>query len=309
MGGEDGLVSGLVSLEGLGRADLEGLIDSGSRMIDRLASERRHHSELNGKVVTTAFFEASTRTRLSFEQAARYLGADVMTFTPETSSQVKGESLKDTVFTLAGIGTDVFVIRHAVDDTPERVAAWTGIPVVNGGAGRREHPTQTLLDALTLVRHFGSVDGLTIGIVGDVANSRVAGSHVIAFPELGARVILIAPEPLSTSPTPIGVEMADGLDEALESLDVVYLLRLQRERGAETGFDTDHDYFEHFGLNEERAGILRPGAVVMHAGPLNRGVEISDAVADGDRSLIRRQVAHGVPMRMAVLTKVLGPGQ
>ena len=300
-------MSGLVTLEGLGKADLEGLIEAGSKMADRLASERRHHSELNGKVVTTAFFEPSTRTRLSFEQAARYLRADVMTFTPETSSQVKGESLEDTVLTLAEIGTDVFVIRHTVDDAPARVAKWTGIPVVNGGAGRREHPTQTLLDALTLVRHFGKVDGLTIGIVGDVANSRVAGSHVIGFPALGAQVILIASEALS--PPPTGVEIANSLDEVLGSLDVVYLLRMQKERGAETGFETDHDYSEQFGLNEERADLLQPGAVVMHAGPLNRGVEISDAVADGDRSLIRRQVANGVPMRMAVLAKVLGTGQ
>ena len=299
-------MSGLVTLEGLGKDDLEGLIEAGSQMADRLASKRRHHSELNGKVVTTAFFEASTRTRLSFEQAARYLSADVMTFTPELSSQLKGESLKDTVLTLAEIGTDVFVIRHTDDDAPARVAEWTSLPVVNGGAGRREHPTQTLADALTLVRHFGWVDGLTIGIVGDVVNSRVAGSHVIGFPALGARVILIAPEELAPSPT--GVEMMDSLDEALESLDVVYLLRIQRERGTETGFETDLDYFEQFGLTEERAELLRPGAVVMHAGPLNRGVEISDAVADGDRSLICRQVANGVPMRMAVLTKVLGTG-
>ena len=299
-------MSGLVTLEGLAKKELEDLIEAGSRMADRLASGRRYHSELSGKVVTTAFFEASTRTRLSFEQAARYLSANVMTFAPEISSQVKGESLRDTVLTLAEIGTDVFVIRHTVDDAPARVAQWTGIPVINGGAGRREHPTQTLSDALTLVRHFGWVDGLTIGIVGDVANSRVAGSHVIAFPALGARVILIAPETLTLPPT--GVEMTNNLDEALESLDVVYLLRIQKERGAETGFETDLDYFEQFGLNEERAELLQPGAVVMHAGPLNRGVEISDGVADGDRSLIRRQVANGVPMRMAVLAEVLGTG-
>ena len=296
----------LVTLEGLDRADLEGLIEAGSRMADRLASKRRHRSELAGKVVTTAFFEASTRTRLSFEQAARYMSADVMTFMPETSSQLKGESLEDTVATLAGIGTDVFVVRHTAEDAPALVAQWTGIPVVNGGAGRGEHPTQTLLDALTLVRHFGRVDGLTIGIVGDIANSRVAGSHVIGFPALGARLILIAPKALTAVPTPSGVETSESLDEALGSLDVVYLLRIQRERGSETGFEDDLAYSEQFGLSESRAGNLRPGAVVMHAGPLNRGVEIAAAVADGDRSLIRRQVANGVPMRMAVLAEVLG---
>ncbi len=304
MGGKGGFVSDLVTLEGLSKADLEGLIEAGARMADRIASKRRHGSELDGTVVTTAFFEPSTRTQLSFEQAARFLGADVMTFNPATSSQLKGESLRDTVFTLAEIGTDVFVVRHTMNDAPWRVSEWTGVPVVNGGAGRREHPTQTLLDVLTLVRHLGSVEGLTIGIVGDVANSRVAGSHLIGFPVLGARVVLIGPEALLPRTTPSGVEVVYGLDEVLEFLDVVYLLRIQRERGTKTGFEKDHEYSEHFGLNEERASRLRPGAVVMHPGPMNRGVEVSHAVADGDRSLIRQQVAYGVPMRMAVLTRV-----
>jgi aspartate carbamoyltransferase catalytic subunit len=299
-------VSGLVTLKGLSRPILEALIEEGARMADRIAGDRRHGSELVGAVITTAFFEPSTRTRLSFEQAAKFLGGDVMTFNPGTSSQHKGESLRDTILTLIEIGSDVLVVRHTADEGPELVAGWTDVPVINGGAGRREHPTQTLADLLTLVRHFGSVDGLTMGIVGDVANSRVAGSHMLAFPMMGVRLLVIAPGDLMPNTVPDGIEVVDDLDDALSHLDVVYLLRIQHERGAVTGFETDGAYSKRFGLNEARAGALNPKAVVMHPGPLNRGVEISNDVADGDQSLIRRQVALGVPMRMAVLANVLG---
>jgi len=186
------------------------------------------------------------------------------------------------------------------------VAAATGVPVVNGGAGRAEHPTQTLLDALTLQRRFGTLEGLSLGIVGDILNSRVANGHLIALPKLGIRLTLIGPEHLMPGEIPPGVVKTEFLDPVLPDLDAVYMLRIQKERGADTGYPDDGAYAAAYGLDARREQLLRPGAVVMHPGPMNRGVEIAGSVADGPRSLVETQVAMGVPMRMTVLQAVLG---
>lgn len=285
------------SLRGLTRSTLMDLIESSIRFSERLGRHEQVEQELSGRAVANLFFEPSTRTRLSFELAARRLGAEVLTFDPPTSSVVKGESVRDTAQTMAAIGADILVVRHSMEGTPERVHEWTGLPVINGGDGCHEHPTQGLLDAVTLVRHFGDVEGLRMGIVGDIRHSRVAGSLAHIMPTLGVSLTLVGPGSLLPEEDPLGVGRSESLDAVLGDLDVVYLLRVQQERGVEV----PHDYVSQFGMSGERAAAMDPGAVIMHPGPINRGVEVSDEVADGPRSLILAQVANGVSTRMAVL--------
>ena len=292
---------GLVSLRGLGRDRLEGLLDRAQSYVGSLVS-----SELAGATVTTAFFEASTRTRLSFDRAAHRLGAHVMDLSPDLSSTTKGESFKDTVLTLTAMGTDLFVVRHWLADAADLAAEWSGRPVINAGVGRREHPTQTLIDAMTLRQEFGHLDGLRMAIVGDISNSRVARGHLEAFPTLGVKLTLVGPTPFLPNHNPWGVRVRTELDDELGDVDVVYLLRIQNERGASQAIPADQSYARRYGMNAERLSMLKPAAVVMHPGPMNRGVEIDDAVADGERSLILDQVANGVPLRMAVIAEALG---
>jgi aspartate carbamoyltransferase catalytic subunit len=296
-------MSGLLTLEGLDRDRLTGLLDKAEGFVGSRPSDI-----CSGATVTTAFFEASTRTRLSFELAAHRLGADVMTFTPDLSSTIKGESFKDTILTLTAIGTDLFVVRHRLADGAERTARWSGRPVINGGVGSREHPTQTLIDALTLRQEFGSLEGLRVAIVGDIRNSRVARGLLTALPVLGVEITLVGPTLLLPPVNPWGARVTAGLDEELGDVDVVYLLRIQAERGSASGIASLAGYARRFGMNAERLSMMKPSAVVMHPGPINRGVEIDDAVADGDRSLILRQVANAVPVRMAVIAEALGVG-
>ncbi len=293
-------MKGLISLSGMSRNEIDALLDEGDRYADALMRSEPFDRVLTGTVVTNAFFEASTRTRLSFQRAAMALGADILSLDPEVSATQKGESLRDSLLTLTALGTEILIIRHAEDDAPLLAAEWTGLPVINAGAGRSEHPTQTLLDALTIRRHFGHVEGLEIGIVGDIANSRVAAGLITTLPELGARLRLIGPEEFL--PVAGDQRLSVDLDEHLSELDIVYLLRVQHERGAVL----PPDYVERFGMGASRARMLKETAVVMHPGPLNRGVEITDDVADGPRSLILSQVRHGVPMRMAVLAATGG---
>jgi len=292
---------GLLTLRGMDRSLLEGLLDRAQSHVGSPVS-----GDLAGATVTTAFFEASTRTRLSFERAAHRLGAHVMDLSPDLSSTVKGESFKDTILTLTAIGTDLFVIRHWLADAAELADKWSGRPVINAGVGRREHPTQTLIDALTLRQEFGHLDGLRMAIVGDIRNSRVARGHLEAFPILGMELTLVGPTPFLPSDNPWGVRISTDLDDELGDVDVVYLLRIQTERGASDGIPASAAYARRYGMNMERLSMLKPAAVVMHAGPINRGVEIDDAVADGERSLILEQVANGVPVRMAVISEALG---
>jgi aspartate carbamoyltransferase catalytic subunit len=292
---------GLISLRGMGRAHLEGLLDRAQSHVGSPVS-----NDFAGATVTSAFFEASTRTRLSFERAAHRLGAHVMNLSPDLSSTVKGESFKDTILTLTAIGTDLFVIRHWLADAAELAADWSRRPVINAGVGRREHPTQTLIDALTLRQEFGHLDGLRMAIVGDIRNSRVARGHLEALPTLGMELTLVGPSPFLPSDNPWGVRVSTDLDDELGDVDVVYLLRIQTERGASDGIPADGGHARRYGMNLERMSMLKPAAVVMHPGPINRGVEIDDVAADGERSLILEQVANGVPVRMAVISEALG---
>ena len=264
---------------------------------------------LRGKTVVSLFYEDSTRTRLSFETAARRLSADVMNFSVSSSSVAKGESLRDTVQTIEAMGVDALVVRHRSAGVPWQVASWVGCSVLNGGDGWHEHPTQALLDCYTIRRVRGSLDGLRIAIVGDVKHSRVARSNVLAFTLLGAEVTLVAP-PTLLPPTVGGwpVAVSHELDGVLAKADVVYLLRLQAERQTEALLPSLREYTAGYGLTRERARHLADDALVMHPGPMNRGVEIAAEVADLPRSVVTRQVANGVAVRMAVLFLMLGSG-
>lgn len=277
---------------------------------------------LRGKTVATVFVEASTRTRLSFETAARRLSADVLSFSAAGSSLAKGESLRDTVQTVHALGVDCLVVRHACAGVPWQVARWLGgrVPVVNGGDGWHEHPTQALLDLATirgaLAERRGArpedlgaqaFAGLRVGIVGDIGHSRVARSLVLGLALLGARTTLVAPGsllPASLEGWPVA-GVAHGLDEVVEGLDVCYLLRLQLERGTGRFLPSLREYREHFGLSPARAARLAKDALILHPGPVVRGVEIADEVCEDPRVLVLRQVETGVAVRMAVLYRLL----
>lgn len=261
------------------------------------------------RTVVNLFFENSTRTRTSFALAARRLGAEVVDFQAHTSSATKGETLVDTYRTLRAMGCDAFVVRHPDDGAVAELAAAAGtdVPIINAGSGRRAHPTQALLDALTIRQHKGSFAALTVAIVGDIRHSRVARSNLKLLPMLGVGELRVA-APATLRPDGIGgagVRVFDSLDAALEGCDVVMMLRLQRERMEAADIPDAETYFRDWGLTPARLRRARSGAIVMHPGPMNRGVEIADEVADGPQSVILDQVANGVAMRMAVLEALL----
>jgi aspartate carbamoyltransferase catalytic subunit len=288
-----------LQIEGMGQDEILGLLSAARGFRDNPGA---HRQELRGRAVAMLFFEPSTRTRLSFELAAHRLGADVLIFDPDTGSTLKGETLRDTVMTVAAMGVDTLVVRHREPGTAESIAEWTGQSVVNAGDGTHEHPSQALLDAFTIQSHFGEMKGLRVGVVGDVGHSRVAGSLISALPTLGMDLTLIGPESLLPAEDR-GVAVSTDLDGLLETLDVVYLLRVQKERGALVA----DDYSARFGMTFERASRMKPESVIMHPGPMNRGVEVTSDVADGPRSLILRQVTNSVPARMAILSALEGP--
>ncbi|MBA3655255.1 MAG: aspartate carbamoyltransferase catalytic subunit [Actinobacteria bacterium] len=264
---------------------------------------------LRGKTVVSLFYEDSTRTRLSFETAARRLSADTMTFSVSTSSVKKGESLKDTIQTIDAMGVDAIVVRHRCSGVPWQVARWSTSAVINAGDGWHEHPTQALLDCYTIRQRLGGVAGKHIAIVGDIKHSRVARSGMIAFTALGADVTLVAPHtllPPSLDGWPAAV--STDLDAVLPKVDVVYLLRLQNERMTEALLPSAREYTARYGLTRARAATLAEGAIVMHPGPMNRGVEIAAEVADEPYAVITQQVANGVAVRQAVLFLLLGAG-
>ena len=299
-----------LSIDDLDREQFEALLDLGEQFIAVNQREIPKLPALRGKVVASLFYEDSTRTRLSFETAAKRLSCDVMAFSVASSSVKKGESLRDTVQTVAAMGIDAIVVRHPSAGAPLRITDWTDASVINAGDGRHAHPTQALLDMLTLRRHRGpSLDGLHVAIVGDVRHSRVARSDVKALHLLGAQITLVAPPtllPESLDGWP--VEIAYDLDDVISELDVVMLLRMQFERQQQALFPTVREYTARYGLTAARAERLKPDALIMHPGPMNRGVEVAAEVADGPASLVIEQVANGVAARMAVLYTLLGSG-
>ncbi|MEZ5141872.1 MAG: aspartate carbamoyltransferase catalytic subunit [Acidimicrobiales bacterium] len=264
---------------------------------------------LRGKTVVSLFFEDSTRTRLSFETAAKRLSADTMNFSVSTSSVKKGESLRDTVETVEAMGVDAVVVRHSSAGVPLQISRWASSSIINAGDGWHEHPTQALLDCYTIRQHLGGVEGRRIAIVGDVKHSRVARSDVLAFTALGAEVTLVAPPTLLPPRVDAWpVEVSHDLDDVLPKVDVVYLLRMQRERMTEALVPSLREYTARYGLTLARSRLLAPDAIVMHPGPMNRGVEIAAEVADLPHAHIVDQVRNGVAVRMAVLFLLLGSG-
>lgn len=281
---------------------------------DRMAEVNRRQvpkvPALKGKTIATVFFEDSTRTRLSFETAAKRLSAEVMTFLASSSSVNKGESLRDTIETLSAMGVDAFVVRHKSSGVPAQLTQWTNASVINAGDGWHQHPTQGLLDAYTISREFNqreSLKGRTIAIVGDIKHSRVARSDIDLFTRLGAKVVIVAPPTLL--PTHVEtwpVEVRHTIDDVIDNVDVLYLLRMQLERMQAAAIPQLSDYTKSYALTPERAAALQSHAIVMHPGPMNRGVEITVDPADVPGSRILTQVTNGVSVRMAVLFTLLG---
>ena len=294
--------------------------EAGPEAVRRLLDLADHMAEVNrrpnpkvpalrGKTVCNVFFEDSTRTRLSFETAAKRLSADIMNFAVSSSSVNKGESLRDTIETIAAMGVDAFVIRHGSSGVPWQVSQWTGASIINAGDGWHSHPTQALLDCYTIrtaLNRTQSFDGLRIAIVGDIKHSRVARSDITAFTMLGADVIAVAPRTLL--PPEIDVPVVADVDEVIDEVDVVYLLRMQRERMTESLVPSLREYTARFGLTPERARRLPEHALIMHPGPMNRGVEMAVDPSELPGSVITQQVTHGIAVRMSVLFDLLGSG-
>ncbi len=292
----------LLTVEGLGAQEINFLLDLADEFADanRLAGKKR--DILRGRTLINLFFESSTRTQSSFEMAAKRLGADVMNMNVSTSSVQKGETLIDTAMTLNAMRPDIIVVRHHAAGAVELLSQKIDCSVVNAGDGAHQHPTQALLDALTIRRVKGRIAGLTVAICGDILHSRVARSNINVLNTLGARVRIAAPSTLLPArPERLGAEVFTDMWKALEGADVVMMLRLQRERMEGSYVPSTREYFHFFGLDQEKLARAKPDAIVMHPGPMNRGVEIASTVADHSRSVIRDQVEMGVAVRMAVL--------
>jgi aspartate carbamoyltransferase catalytic subunit len=286
------------------------ILDTAGEMAALAGREVKKLPTLRGRTVVNLFYEDSTRTRISFEAAAKRLSADVINFSAKGSSVSKGESLKDTALTLQAMGADAVVIRHPASGAPHRLAAWVDGSVINAGDGTHEHPTQALLDAYTMRSRLGKLDGLNVAIVGDVLHSRVARSNVLLLTTLGAHVTLVGPPTLIpidvAAALALGTKVSYDLDSVLPSADVVMMLRVQTERMQDSFFPSAREYSRRYGLDVARMRKLPEHAIVMHPGPMNRGMEIAPEVADSPRSTIVEQVANGVSARMAVLYLLLG---
>jgi aspartate carbamoyltransferase catalytic subunit len=315
--GSDGRLRHLLTMEGLPRELLLDILDRAERYaFDRPTGHshtNKKHALLHGKTVVNLFFEASTRTRTTFELAAKRLAADVVNLQVGSSSTSKGETLLDTLKSLEAMQVDMFVIRHEASGAAHFFAnhAAPGVAVLNAGDGRHAHPTQALLDMFTIRRHKPDFSSLRVAIVGDALHSRVARSDIHALRTLGAREIrVVAPRPLVPAGIEqMGVTVYNQLEPGLEDVDVVILLRLQKERMLGAFLPSTGEFHRDFGLSRERLARLKPDVLVMHPGPINRGVEIEGDVAYGERSVILEQVAHGVAVRMAVMAMILGDGQ
>jgi len=303
-------VKHLLDTHDLSIDDIVNILDVADRMAEVNRRQVPKVPALKGKTIATVFFEDSTRTRLSFETAARRLSADVLTFLASSSSVNKGESLRDTIETLSAMGVQAFVVRHKSSGVPLQLSQWTDASVINAGDGWHQHPTQGLLDAYTITREFGtptSLAGRTVAIVGDFKHSRVARSNIDLFTRLGARVVLVAPPSLLPSHVETWpVDVRSTMDDVIDNVDVVYLLRMQLERMQSASIPNLAEYTRLYALTPERAAVLQDHALLMHPGPMNRGVEITVDPADVAGSRILQQVTNGVSIRMAVLFTLLG---
>ena len=292
----------LLGIEGLSAEEILGLLDLAEEFVDLNRQIEKKRTSLRGRTLINLFFEASTRTQSSFELAGKRLGADVMNMSVSASSIKKGETLVDTAMTLNAMHPDLLVMRHHASGAVELLARKVDGSVINAGDGSHEHPTQALLDGLTIRRNKGRVEGLVVVICGDILHSRVARSNIILLNTLGARVRVVAPSTLLPAGIErFGVEVCRDMREGLSGADIVMMLRLQRERMNGSFVPSVQEYFQFYGLDETKLRFAKPDALVMHPGPMNRGVEIDSAVADGAQSLIREQVEMGVAVRMAVL--------
>jgi aspartate carbamoyltransferase catalytic subunit len=292
----------LLGIEGLSREEISGLLDLAEEFVTLNRQVEKKRASLRGRTQINLFFEASTRTQSSFELAGKRLGADVMNMSVGQSAMRKGETLVDTAITLNAMHPDILVVRHHASGAVELLASKLDCSVINAGDGSHEHPTQALLDALTIRRNKEQIEGLLVAICGDIMHSRVARSNIILLNAMGARVRVIAPSTLLPPGIErFGVEVARDMREGLADADIVMMLRLQRERMNGSYVPSVSEYFHYWGLDEKKLSYAKPDALVMHPGPMNRGVEIDSIVADGAQSLIREQVEMGVAVRMAVL--------
>lgn len=297
----------LLDIEALTPDDIISLIDLADRMAEVLKRPIPTIPALRGKVVLSAFFEDSTRTRVSFETAVRRLSGEVMSFAAASSSVKKGESVRDTIQTLTAMGPDAIVVRHRSAGVPHQIAQWTDAAVINAGDGWHQHPTQGLLDVATARKAIGSLEGRRVVMVGDIVHSRVARSTTQAFLALGAEVRWVAPRTLLPPDTDwLGVTVHSALDPELADADICYVLRIQSERIGEALLPSVREYHDRYALTPERLDLLSPRALIMHPGPMIRGVEISAEAADDPRAIVLDQVAMGVAVRMAVLYQLLG---
>ena len=292
----------LLGVEALKVGEINALLGLADRYVELNRQIDKKQTTLRGRTQINLFFEASTRTQSSFELAGKRLGADVMNMSVSASSLAKGETVLDTAMTLNAMHPDILVVRHHASGAPDLLAQKVGCAVVNAGDGQHEHPTQALLDALTIRRRRGRIEGLTVAICGDIAHSRVARSNIILLNRMGARVRLVAPSSLLPAAVGrLGAEVFTSMAEGLAGVDVVMMLRLQLERMQGAFVPSTREYYRFFGLDQDKLSRARPDALVMHPGPMNRGVEIDSDVADGIQSVIREQVEMGVAVRMAVL--------
>jgi aspartate carbamoyltransferase catalytic subunit len=298
---------GLLDIESLSREEIEAILLRSKTFQPAPGETFKRSDTLKGKTVVNLFFESSTRTRMSFEIAAKRLGADVLSIAASGSSVSKGESLVDTLNTLGAMRPDAIVMRHSASGAPHFLSRYLPIPFVNAGDGTHEHPTQALLDALTIIDRRASLEGLRVAIIGDIAHSRVARSNVFLLSKFGVQVVLCGPAsllPREMERMAPGIELTNNMEQAIRDVDVIMMLRVQLERQHEAAFPAN-EYFQFFGLRPEHMELAKPDVIVMHPGPINRGREISSEVADSQRSAILNQVGNGIAVRMAVLERVL----
>ena len=297
----------LLGIKELSVEEISLILDTAAGFKDVLGRDIKKVPTLRGKTTVNLFFEPSTRTRTSFELAAKRLSTDVINFSVPTSSVVKGESLIDTALTVQALGADFIIIRHSSAGVPHLLAKKLRASVINAGDGTNEHPTQALLDAFTIREKKGKIEGLNIAIVGDIMHSRVAKSNIYSLTKLGAKVRLIGPPTLIPKEMEdIGVEVLYNMEDGLKNVDVVMMLRIQMERQGKGFFPSTEEYFKNWGLTPERLSIANGNAIVMHPGPMNRGIEISSEIADGPQSVILEQVTNGLAVRMAVMYLLAG---